>query len=76
MAIITLRQSNALPHVGATVKGTPLTNDEVDNNFANINISIGSLDDLDTTATSNIVVAINEVSARAQDPIPFPIALG
>lgn len=76
MAIITLRQANSIPHGGATVKGSPLTNDEVDNNFANINISIGSLDDLATTATSNIVVAINEVNARAQDPIPFAIALG
>jgi hypothetical protein len=79
MATITLRQSNSTPHSGATVKGTPLTNDEVDNNFANINISIGSLSDLTTSNTANIVVAVNEVKAATAaivDPIPFAIALG
>lgn len=79
MATITLRQSNTIPHVGATVKGSPLTNDEVDNNFANINISIGSLSALTTTNTSNLVVAVNELKAETAtivDPIPFAIALG
>ena len=83
MALITLRQGNSIPHAGATVKGSPLTNDEVDNNFANINISVGSLSDLNTSNTSNLVVAINEVnanltavSATIVDPIPFAIALG
>lgn len=76
MATITLRQGNAIPHAGATVKGTPLTNDEVDNNFANINISIGTVSDLTTTEKANVVVAINDVNARIIDPIPFAIALG
>jgi hypothetical protein len=76
MAHITLRQSNSIPHANATVKGAPLTNDEVDNNFANINISVGNLQNLSTTAKQNVVVAINEVSAAAINPIPFAIALG
>ena len=58
MAHITLRQSNSIPHANATVKGAPLTNDEVDNNFANINISVGNLQNLTTTGKDNVVVAI------------------
>ena len=76
MAHITLRQSNSIPHANATIKGAPLTNDEVDNNFANINISVGNLQNLTTTGKDNVVVAINEVSAAAINPIPFAIALG
>lgn len=76
MAHITLRQSNSIPHANATVKGAPLTNDEVDNNFANINISVGNLQNLTTTGKDNVVVAINEVSAATINPIPFAIALG
>ena len=51
-----------------TVKGTPLTNYEVDNNFSNLNTfgdvvssNIGVLTNLTTTANSNIVVAINSL---------------
>jgi hypothetical protein len=51
-----------------TVKGTPLTNLEVDNNFSNLNIysgevdaNIGVLSALTTSATSNIVFAVNEL---------------
>jgi hypothetical protein len=51
-----------------TVKGAPLTNLEVDNNFSNlntwgntINSNVGVLSNLTTTATSNIVIAINEL---------------
>lgn len=82
MATITLRQANVVTSTGGTVKGSPLTNAEVDNNFANLNVevnNIGDLDLLDTTANSNIVVAINEVKAGIVgivDPIPFAIALG
>lgn len=61
MAIITLRQANAVISTGATVKGSPLTNSEVDNNFSNINVEIGVLSNLSTTAKDNVVVAINEV---------------
>ena len=51
-----------------TVKGTPLTNLEVDNNFSNLNTfgdvvssNIGVLSALTTTDKSNIVVAINSI---------------
>lgn len=78
MATITLRQANVIPSTGGTIKGSPLNNSEVDNNFANLNVevnNIGNLNDLDTTATSNLVVAINEVKSSIIDPIPFAIAL-
>jgi hypothetical protein len=75
MATITLRQANVVSSPGATIKGTPLTNAEVDNNFANLNVEMGVLSELDTTQTANLVVAINDVNARVIDPIPFAIAL-
>ncbi|CAB5221899.1 hypothetical protein UFOVP242_130 [uncultured Caudovirales phage] len=53
-----------------TVKGTPLTNLEVDNNFSNLSTfantvdsNIGVLSALTTTAKSNIVFAVNELKA-------------
>lgn len=53
-----------------TVKGTPLTNLEVDNNFSNISIyantidaNIGLLASLTTTSTSNIVAAVNSIKS-------------
>jgi hypothetical protein len=55
-----------------TVKGTPLTNIEVDNNFSNLNTfgdvvssNIGVLSALTTTANSNIVFAVNELKATS-----------
>lgn len=60
MAEITLR----------SVKGTPLTNNEVDDNFNNLNLDIISTNsnvgikaNLTTTNNSNLVAAINEVNA-------------
>jgi len=54
-----------------TVKGTPLTNLEVDNNFSNLNTfgdvvssNIGILLALTTTSTSNIVSAVNSLVTR------------
>jgi hypothetical protein len=54
-----------------TVKGTPLTNIEVDNNFSNLNTfgdvvssNIGVLSALTTSIKGNIVAAINEVRAN------------
>ena len=51
-----------------TVKGTPLTNIEVDNNFSNLNTfgdvvssNIGVLSALTTTSASNIVFAVNSI---------------
>lgn len=53
-----------------TVKGTPLTNLEVDNNFSNLSTfantvdsNIGVLSALTTTNTSNIVFAVNSIKA-------------
>ena len=61
MATLTLR----------LVKGSPLTNAEVDNNFSNINTevstvdgNIGILSNLTTTANSNMVVAVNEIKSN------------
>lgn len=67
-----------------TVKGTPLTNLEVDNNFSNLNIfgdvvssNVGVLTNLVTTEKSNLVSAVNEVSSRTSaTSIVFAIALG
>ncbi len=47
-----------------TVKGTPLTNQEVDGNFSNLYSDIGILSNLVTDNKSNLVVAINEVKAN------------
>lgn len=54
-----------------TVKGTPLTNYEVDNNFSNLNTfgdvvssNIGVLSALTTSSTSNIVFAVNSLVSR------------
>jgi hypothetical protein len=53
-----------------TVKGTPLTNLEVDNNFSNLNTfgdvvssNVGVLSALTTTSTSNIVFAVNSIKS-------------
>ena len=62
-----------------TVKGSPLTNLEVDGNFSNINTevgvvyntantinsNVGVLSNLTTTATSNLVAAINEIASES-----------
>ena len=61
MATILLRTANSISSPGSTVKGTPLTNSEVDNNFSNINVTLGVLSNLTTTAQGNLVVAINEL---------------
>lgn len=57
-----------------TVKGSPLTNYEVDNNFSNLNVwantvdsNVGVLSSLTTTEKSNIVFAVNEVRTFASN---------
>ena len=62
MATILLRTANSISSPGSTVKGTPLTNSEVDNNFSNINITLGVLSNLSTSANANLVSAINSVT--------------
>ena len=61
MATITLRDAGSLTSPGATAKGSPLTNLEVDNNFSSLNLTSGVLTNLSTTAQGNLVVAINEL---------------
>lgn len=61
MATIVLRDAGSITSPEATVKGSPLTNLEVDNNFSNINISVGVLSNLSTSSKSNLVSAANEV---------------
>lgn len=61
MATIILRDSGSISSPGATAKGAPLTNLEVDNNFSNINLTVGVVGDLTTTAKSNLVIAVNEL---------------
>lgn len=61
MATIILRDAGSLTSPGATAKGSPLTNLEVDNNFSNLNITSGVLTNLTTTDQGNLVVAINEL---------------
>ena len=68
MATITLRQANVVSSTGGTVKGSPLTNAEVDNNFANLNVIANNLDtntgpvsSLTTNFKGNLVFALNEL---------------
>ena len=64
MATLILRETTSLSSPGSTAKGSPLTNNEVDNNFSNLNIAIGVNTNLTTSNTSNLVVAINEVNTK------------
>ena len=64
-----------------TVKGSPLTNAEVDGNFSNINSEVGVVANLDTTSKANLVAAVNEVKSgvaetAAAQAIIYSIALG
>jgi len=61
MANLTLRQTGSVSSPGASVKGSPLTNLEVDNNFSNLNLSIGTVSDLNTIERANVVFAIREL---------------
>ena len=61
MANIILRDAGSITSPGSTAKGSPLTNLEVDNNFSNINVTLGILTNLATSAQGNLVVAINEI---------------
>lgn len=65
-----------------TVKGTPLTNLEVDNNFSNLNTfsslvdsNIGVLTALTTSSTSNLVYAVNSLKSAVDSNIGVLSAL-
>ena len=62
MATIILRDAGSISRPGSTAKGSPLTNLEVDNNFSNINVTLGVLSNLSTTANANLVAAINYIN--------------
>ena len=64
MPTIILRETTSLTSPGATAKGTPLTNNEVDNNFSNLNIAVGVITNLTTSNTGNIVVSVNELNSK------------
>jgi len=76
MAFITLRTANVVPSPGGTVKGSPLTNSELDNNFANLNLVIGFRENLTTTANDNLVAAVNEVKNEISNIDSFQISNG
>jgi len=61
MATIILRQANVFNSPNATVKGSPLTNSEVDNNFANINVE---LSDLGNTVAALSTFEISNANTR------------
>lgn len=68
MATISLRQANAVFSTGNIIVNAPLTNSQVDNNFANLNIAVINVEanvstptSLTTQIKSNIVAAINEL---------------
>lgn len=74
MATITLRQANAVISTGATVKGTALTNSEVDNNFSNLNVEVnlvdskitGNVNSINTSITDNVGI-LSSLTTTAQD---------
>lgn len=71
MSKLTLREIGSIVGPETTVKNAPLTNFEADNNFSNLNISIGVLSNLETTSNANLVVAINEVRKALVDGSSF-----
>ncbi len=61
MATIILRQANVFNSPNATIKGSPLINAEVDNNFANINVE---LSDLGNTVAALSTFEISNANTR------------
>jgi hypothetical protein len=60
MANIILRVSGSIASTGATVKGSALTNYEVDNNFSNLNIAVNT----STNGLSNVITGLASVNAN------------
>ena len=65
MADIILRTAGSIASANATVKGSPLTNFEVDNNFSNINIVVDSLSNVFSTTTGQATITGNLLPATA-----------
>ncbi len=70
MSTITLRN----------VKGTPLTNSEVDDNFSNLNTDkmekSNNLSDLSSTSTARTNLGVYSTTEVQEQAIAFAIALG
>ena len=66
--------------VNRTTKGSPLTNNEVDDNFGNLNtdkMEKGSnLSDVDNTATARANLGVPSSTEAAGDAVAMAIALG
>lgn len=65
---------------GATAKGSPLTNTELDNNFININTNklenSNNLSDVSNTATARTNLSVYSADESLSQSIAMAIALG
>lgn len=69
--------------LGATAKGTPLTNEEVDNNFINLNTEAGlkmvksaNLSDLTDLPTARTNLQVYSQTETVDQAVAMAIALG
>jgi hypothetical protein len=69
--------------LGATAKGTPLTNEEVDNNFINLNTEVGlkmvksaNLSDLADLPTARTNLQVYSQTQTVDQAVAMAIALG
>jgi hypothetical protein len=69
--------------LGATAKGTPLTNEEVDNNFINLNTEVGekmvksaNLSDLADLPTARTNLQVDSSTRTTAKAVAMAIALG
>ena len=69
--------------LGATAKGTPLTNEEVDNNFINLNTEVGlkmvksaNLQDLADLPTARTNLQVYSRTETVDEAVAMAIALG
>jgi hypothetical protein len=69
--------------LGATAKGTPLTNEEVDNNFINLNTEVGqkmvksaNLQDLTDLPTARTNLQVYSQTQTVDQAVAMAIALG
>jgi hypothetical protein len=69
--------------LGATAKGTPLTNEEVDNNFINLDTEVGekmvksaNLEDLADLPTARTNLEVYSQTETINQAIAMAIALG
>ena len=77
MAVIITRET------GATAKGSPLSNTELDNNFINLNtevvtklVSANNLSDLTNTSTARTNLSVDSSTQVMAKAVAMAIALG